>query len=651
MSNSRLEKFIYAICSMEVSDLPAPLSRIEILWNCLITGETPDFEPQSRNEQYLMAMLGLYELENLPTPMSRGEKLLYKIAMGETDLSDVPGYLSRYEELLKYLIENGGIGFKYVLYTLNQSLSTLYNTAEKPVKSAILKGQTLVNMVTDNTTNGYTLEQDGSSIKNARVNLIDGFENDIYTIIFEISNMNIVNPNGNWIVYINAQTKADSGADNTSIKSFIKNGRVSFTYKPSREQKTTNWFNICLHIDSGVGSTITIKNVVVLKGDHTQEDIPYFEGMQSVKMPVLTTTGKNLFDAEADILTYGAINYVQNAQYLILNNYNARVTLKQNNLIKVKPNSTLTLSCDSRFKVVIQEYDENDIRTMASDKGWQTNGYHTLTVGANTKKVNIYFAKQDNSNITSEEFKILKNSIQFEENSTATSYEPYKSNILTVNEPVELRGIGDVRDTLNCLTGEVTKRIGEVTLDGGENWQEYSTNSVNTYCGVIRNDVITDYKGTVYLNNKLNKLDDSDVDIEGIRINSSKRIFVRLNRDKGITDLTTFKQYLSQNPITIQYEMIAESIKTVDLTTVDQDGQSTKLKTFNDITYVEIKADNLIPSVDLEVATKINEALSTMGLQHHDISETQDQLSQTIDEQTENTDATMMATTEIYENL
>ena len=109
MSDSRLEKFIYAICAMEVSDLPEPLSRIEILWNCLITGEIPDFEPLSRNEKYLMAMLNYYDISNLPIPMSRGEKLLYKLAIGETDLSDVPGYLSRYEELLKYLIENGGV--------------------------------------------------------------------------------------------------------------------------------------------------------------------------------------------------------------------------------------------------------------------------------------------------------------------------------------------------------------------------------------------------------------------------------------------------------------------------------------------------------------------------------------------------------------
>ena len=56
-----------------------------------------------------MAMLDRYDISNLPAPMSRGEKLLYKIAVGETDLSDVSGYLSRYEELLKYLIENGGV--------------------------------------------------------------------------------------------------------------------------------------------------------------------------------------------------------------------------------------------------------------------------------------------------------------------------------------------------------------------------------------------------------------------------------------------------------------------------------------------------------------------------------------------------------------
>ena len=41
----------------------------------------------------------------------------------------------------------GNIDIEYVLYTLSTEFNTLYNTAEKPVKSAILKGNTLVNLV------------------------------------------------------------------------------------------------------------------------------------------------------------------------------------------------------------------------------------------------------------------------------------------------------------------------------------------------------------------------------------------------------------------------------------------------------------------------------------------------------------------------
>ena len=46
MSKSRLEKFLYALYSLDSSDLPTPLSRIEELYKCLVTGdEAPTFEP------------------------------------------------------------------------------------------------------------------------------------------------------------------------------------------------------------------------------------------------------------------------------------------------------------------------------------------------------------------------------------------------------------------------------------------------------------------------------------------------------------------------------------------------------------------------------------------------------------------------------
>ena len=44
---------------------------------------------------------------------------------------------------------------------------------------------------------------------------------------------------------------------------------------------------------------------------------------------------------------------------------------------------------------------------------------------------------------------------------TTSNEDGTKSYILTVNEEVELRGIGDVKDELDLLTGELTQRIGE----------------------------------------------------------------------------------------------------------------------------------------------------------------------------------------------
>ena len=64
---------------------------------------------------------------------------------------------------------------------------------------------------------------------------------------------------------------------------------------------------------------------------------------------------------------------------------------------------------------------------------------------------------------------------------TTSNEDGAKTNILTVNEPVELRGIGNVKDELNLLTGEVTQRIGEVILNG-ETTEDGHT-SVDDYIG------------------------------------------------------------------------------------------------------------------------------------------------------------------------
>ena len=588
MSDSRLEKFIYAICSMDVTDLPVPLSRIEKLWNCLITGETPDFEPLSRNENYLMALLDRYDISNLPAPMSRGEKLLYKIAVGETDLSDVPDYLSRYEELLKYLIENGGISggdFEYVLYTLNQSMYTLYTTAEKPVKSAILSGNTLVNLAQSTNLNGEYVFRDNFENLNFPCNMIK--PSTTYTIISNIieNSANFLNLEWNTALDECAFKEIIRTDGSLGIRKFkvtskddLSNASISIRFFPNNKQEN---------------GTLTI-TFMILEGDYTNIDIPsYFEGMQSVKMPVLTTTGKNLFNNNYTIGKFFDEMGIDS------DGTNTQCALTEFMPIKggvnVKLSNSITLN-----GVMIFEYDANK-KFLA--KTWA----EQLRKTQDNTRYYRYRANLIGGGSSSEEaLKVM----MMEYGTQSSLYEPYKTNILSCNEEVELRGIGDVKDELDCLTGEVTQRIGEIVLD--------DTLSYEHAWGGVR-DTETDYVIGVKVNNHLWNVHHEE---RGSLIKCDKL------RTRGITsfngygyflfyvsksvlgeELTNAKirEYILSLNATVQYPLATPVIKTVDLTVVDQDNQPTQLGTFENVTHVSLESAGLVPEVEMEVATKLLE--------------------------------------------
>ena len=64
---------------------------------------------------------------------------------------------------------------------------------------------------------------------------------------------------------------------------------------------------------------------------------------------------------------------------------------------------------------------------------------------------------------------------------------------------------------------------------------------------------------------------------------------------------------------------------------------------------MSLESAGLIQEVEMEVATRISKELASASPLMDDISMKQEQLNTTIDEQSENVDATMIATTEIYE--
>ena len=161
----------------------------------------------------------------------------------------------------------------------------------------------------------------------------------------------------------------------------------------------------------------------------------------------------------------------------------------------------------------------------------------------------------------------------------------------------------------------------------------------------------TDKKTSIAFSDKLQL--SSDIkrnNIDCFYINAQQKwIGIRLSKSK-LSNLTIegFKVYLQSNPITIQYQLATPTTKTVDLSIVNQDGNETKLRTFDDTTHVLLNSEGLVPTASLTVRTKIPSASST-SLLMDDISTEQQQLEETVDEQSNNVDATMIATTEIYE--
>ena len=323
-------------------------------------------------------------------------------------------------------------------------------------------------------------------------------------------------------------------------------------------------------------------------------DIPYFEGMQSVTMPVLTTVGKNLFD-KTKIIFDKTINFNTGD---ITDATATNIT----DFIKVIPNTQYTMSFNFTTNVWTRCYGLTEPKhgkyitdaNGASDKCYFDTNWNrmTFTTSPTTHYLIFSFGKG------------VEESFQLEQRSTSTSYEPYKTNILTANEEVELHGIGDAQDTLDCLTGEVIKRIDEVVLDGSsdENWflaveDGYTYKRFRTECLSNKKlfinrevcNIICD-KVPCYPNSTW-KDDREGIDHDAFHITFRK----------NCETLAEFRQYLSKNPITIRYQRKTESIKTVDLKTVNESGESVSFMPLEGTMNVSCSSETIQPTFDMSV--------------------------------------------------
>ena len=339
------------------------------------------------------------------------------------------------------------------------------------------------------------------------------------------------------------------------------------------------------------GGKIKFRYVVIEYQQRMENwDIPYFGGMKSVQMPVLKAIGKNLLKPMESSKTENGIVWTLNRDNTVSAIGTPNATTLFNYFKGKLPVGTYTLSggCSKYSRIQINNEDSSFFK--ATSEGLN---YNELTfviteeLSQQELRIDVRCGNGEQVDFT---FKP-----QLEKLSVSTEYEPFKSNILTVNEDVELRGIGEVKDELNLLTGELTQRIGEIVLDGSddENWVKRNngdgTNTITFQIPLDANrhdEIILD---------KFALSQSSSDGIEGAGYASDiKVLFIEIKRDRlNNVNVDEFKQWLSQNPITVQHTLTTESVKTVDLSKI--------IRPYEGTNHYTLSSETIPPHLQLSI--------------------------------------------------
>lgn len=462
------------------------------------------------------------------------------------------------------------------------------NVMDGHVKSAILKGQTLMNDI-DLTnrllTSGNTITSDGYITINANSGYSNAFvgykkikPNTKYLCVVDINeytangefSLTSANPQS----VFNVVTTLNSGE--IGVKKFILTSRDTIDESVAK-------YSFRSYLNSNSTNGYVKYRVMMIEYQEGMEnwDIPYFEGMQSVKMPVLTTTGKNLFNYQGEELNcYFSAELMSYVVNYSVNTY----------CVEVLPNTTYTLSYKrptAQGLSHITYWDENKV-CIGAETNRTDHLIRTVTTPSNCRYIKFPISKTE----------VLD--IQVEQGSTTTSYEPYKTNILTANEPVELRGIGDVQDELNCLTGVVTERIGEInTASMNESYFiGYALEPSGLYRMTINVENLN-INGLI----KCNKLpvvpfmNSWDLPYECITIyNGGILLYLK--------DAPTVESFVNKAiglDLIIQYVKVQNSVKTVDLMPSGTHPSTTPYCWKNG--HIQLSSSGLLPNLEYSVVT------------------------------------------------
>lgn len=331
-----------------------------------------------------------------------------------------------------------------------------------------------------------------------------------------------------------------------SNKNFISgvNGTVGLEDLTLNIPSNAKYFRYSTNISQGENEYINVVSNTGLLLASSNYNIPC--ELVSVKLPVLTTIGKNLYNGK----TYkGYINDAGADSW--------STDWVRTDYFPVEANTDYYFSVSPPFDNANLRhaylYDENKKYLGRTN---QNNKFRPSVNGF------VRCVSQLNGGGTISDDQASCAFFQIAYGTDVSPYEAFKSNILTVNEDVELRGIGDVKDELNLLTGEISNNFNKITIDGTEKWYKSSNETELTVRYRCDNIGVSILKENICICDSYN-VGGNTVGDDLVVAFSGTMLTYRVLKSKFPT-LEDFKKWLNDNPHTFIYQT-EKSIKTVDL--------------------------------------------------------------------------------------
>lgn len=383
-----------------------------------------------------------------------------------------------------------------------------------------------------------------------------------------VANISMMKPNTEYTLFYKAKHRTEGDGAGTSgvlhIATSIEQGFISTSQGLTTEYKqyvfkfTTSDIVDCFTFKSN-GNYFAIKECVLLKGNYTDQGIPYFEGLCDVKAPILKNVGKNLFNP---INIFYGIGKLNNDGSIFIERWSAG----GNGWGETKMNCT-SIPSGTYYVNILQNGEFVQNRNAV----WVCNSSGKLianvpnrtlfTINEPATRIDLVIQDTNNQTITNTVYTVHIEKVS-ELPQKDSSYEAYKANILETSNEVVLRGLpSEIRDTYDCLTGEHIRRVGEIVLDGSDDEGWFVNNNFPQEGQVMCGKRVADLNGSIpYPDGISDTLPFIRKGYESNKPSVStymRDILVRIN---GGT-LEDLKTYLSQNPVKVHYEL-AEPIVT-----------------------------------------------------------------------------------------